>query len=142
MDSTLFTIFVFLAVGAGFAAMPLVVSFLVGYNRRSVQPPKELQQPAAPDEIPWMTPADFERLQGEPIESGMPSVGPWRKIGFEYVIYVILFLVFDMIFITIFYSLGAWLEMPGLVTALICAGVFMGLAAVFYALAPRKYLRL
>ena len=142
MNDLIFTILVFIAVGIGFAGMPIAVSWLLGISRNKIVPPKELQPPAVPDETPWMTQADLARLQGEPYESGMVSVGPWRKIGYEYVIYAILFLVFDMIFLTLFFSLGAWLVLPGRVTALLCGGIALGVASIYYALAPRKYIRL
>ena len=142
MEKEIFTILTFLSVGIGFAATPVLISWILGWRRKNVNPPKELQLPEAPDEISWLAPEKYAELQADPYESGMPSEGPWRYIGFEYIIYVILFLVFDIIFVAIFFSLGAWLENPKLVTTLILATAIIGAVMIFYALKPRKYLRL
>lgn len=142
MTDAIFVILTFLAVGFGFAITPIAVSWILGRTRRGKQPQKELQPPAVPDEIPWIKPEEYGVLNEAPYESGMPSVGPWRYLGFEYIIYVILFLIFDIIFVAIIFSLGAWLEYPGFVTAMIFIFGILGAITIFYALKPRKYLKL
>lgn len=142
MDTAVLIFVIFLGVGIGVALGPIAISWLLWYRKRRTIPTKELLAPQVPDETPWLTPEEYARKQREPYESGMPSVGPWRHIGYEYIIFAILFLIFDMLFVMLFFSLGAWLKHPKLVGMVLIGTMAISLLMIFYALKPRKYLRL
>ena len=72
----------------------------------------------------------------------MPSAGPWRYVGFEYFLYAILFLVFDIIFVALFFALGAWLAFPKNVLGVLIVIAILSIILIAYALKPRKYLSL
>ena len=86
MHSGITSITIFLLVGVAMAAVPIAVSFLL-----------------------WRKPskAIYYKLKAissefEPYESGMPAEGSGRAVGFEYLIYAILFLLFDVIALLFF----------------------------------------
>lgn len=86
MSDSILKLFTFFFTGIGMAAVPVALTFLL-----------------------WRKPkkADSYKLsaissQTEPYESGMPAVGPGRVVGFDFFIYAILFLLFDVVAILMF----------------------------------------
>ncbi|MDP3963667.1 MAG: NADH-quinone oxidoreductase subunit A [bacterium] len=75
------SIFIFFLVGIGMAAVPVLLSFLLWYGKKK-KVIYELR----------VTSREFE-----PYESGMTAEGPGRLVGFEYLIYAVLFLLFDAV---------------------------------------------
>lgn len=135
-----FAIFSF--VGIGVAVGPVAVSWLLWRHRKNTYPTKELLAPPVPDEIPRLTEEEYRVQRQEPYESGMPSLGPWRHIGYEYLVYAMLFLIFDILFVALFFSLPAWLQNPKTAAAVIFILMLIGGMLIWYGAKRRDYLRL
>ncbi len=86
MSESIIKIVIFFVVGIGMAAVPVMLSFLLWHK-----PKKAISYK--------LSAISSEK---EPYESGMPAEGPGRGVGFEYFIYAILFLLFDVIAILAF----------------------------------------
>lgn len=90
MTASIFSITIFLLMGVMMAGVPVGLSFLLWKSRRR-----------ATADIPESSISS----KLEPYESGMPPRGSGRSVGFEYVIYAMLFLLFDVVALLLF--LGA-----------------------------------
>jgi len=115
--SGLISVVVFFCVGVGMATVPILLSFLLWRNKggnRGLNALKDL----------------------EPYESGMPAVGSGRAVGFEYFIYSILFLFFDII--SIFLFLGAMTLRAGNRAAFFPVMFLMLLAVLLIAYGAKK----
>ena len=88
MTESILKLVIFFAVGIGMAIVPVALSFLLWYHKNRADNKKK---------IIGNTSKEYE-----PYESGMPPKGSGRRVGFEYFIYAILFLVFDIIVILAF----------------------------------------
>lgn len=87
MPETIFKIAIFFFTGVGMAGVPVALTFLLWRNTSKTAKSHKLKAIS---------------LQEEPYESGMPPVGSGRVVGFEYFIYAVLFLLFDVIAILLF----------------------------------------
>lgn len=94
MTSSILSIAIFFLVGVGMAAVPVILSFLLWRNKSKTQNTNIHKAQKFSKEL-------------EPYESGMPTVGSGRAVGFEYFIYAILFLIFDVIAILLFLGVTA-----------------------------------
>jgi len=132
MEEFILNVLIFTSVGAGMAAVPVVLSFVLWYNRKKEQSTKHKTQNET---------ISFSK-EFEPYESGMPPVGPARALGFEYLIYAILFLFFDVAAILAF--LGVLVLRQSRSTFTWPLVIFFGLALFLaaYGLKKREYLRM
>lgn len=88
MNNSVIKLIVFFLTGIGMAAIPVVLSFLLWRNKS--------KKPLVDHKLsPTSSALD-------PYESGMPPAGSGRAVGFEFFMYAVLFLLFDVIAVLLF----------------------------------------
>ncbi|MDO8557820.1 MAG: NADH-quinone oxidoreductase subunit A [bacterium] len=127
MPDSIVKIFIFFAVGVGMAVSPIVLSFLLWRSKNRADSSKQI--------------TNFSK-ELEPYESGMPAEGLGRGVGFEYFIYAILFLLFDVIAILAFLGVLALHESRSEYLwpffMLLCLSLFI----IVYGVKKREYLKI
>ena|SRR3989338_3388025 len=126
MNLSIFSIAIFFLVGVGMAAVPIVLSFLLWEKPKQVTSYK----------------LQVTSKELEPYESGMPPVGPGRMVGFEFFIYTILFLLFDVIAVLLFLGVMALRgnKLQFMWPFMILLG--LSLLIILYGVRKREYLKI
>ena len=128
MNDSIIKLAIFFLVGIGMAAIPVILSFLLWRNESKTQNTKHRTQTSS--------------KELEPYESGMPPEGSGRGVGFEYFIYAVLFLLFDVIAILAF--LGVLALRQNRLSSLLSFGLLLGLSllVIAYGVKKRNYLNI
>lgn len=127
MTAAILKLAIFFLVGAGMAALPVALSFLLWREtRRSTK-----------DETKRIS---FSRAR-EPYESGMIPVGSGRAVGFEYLIYAVLFLLLDGIAVLLFLGLAILRENKSQILPLFLGFLALTFLLIAYGARQRDYLR-
>ena len=119
---------IFFLTGVGMAVVPIVLSFLLWRDKNGADNKKQIAR-------------SFSK-ELEPYESGMPPTGGGRAVGFEYFIYAILFLLFDVIAILGFLGVIALRQNKDSTILPFATLLGLTLCIIVYGVKKRDYLKI